>query len=77
MIIKAETTLALTFGFSALTTDVTPVIIAEQQRDVIRHGETGIIVALHLGEDSPELWYGILTSVDILDNLTLPLDDVL
>ena len=57
--------------------DVTPVVVAEEQEHVVGHGEALVIVALHLGEDGPELGHlGGGTSVDFTDDGTLSFDDL-
>ena len=76
MIIETQTALALALLLCTLTADVAPVVIAEKECDVIGYGKACIIIALYLGEDSPQLGHGISTSVDVLDNLTLAVDDL-
>ena len=72
MIIQAQSTLALAFCGSTLAADIAPVVVAEEQGYIIRHGESRIIVSLHLGEDSPELRHGACRlAIAILDDATL------
>ena len=74
VVVESESALALTLEVAGLAADVTPVVVAEEQRHVVGHGESGIVVALHLGEDGPELGHGVGTAVDILDDLALTFD---
>ena len=76
MVIEAETTLAFALCGGALAADIAPVVVAEEQRNIIGHGETGVVVALYLGEDCPELGYGVGSAVNVLDNLALTIDHV-
>ena len=55
MVIQAQSTLALSLFRSTLAADIAPVVVAEEQGYIVGHGEPGIIVALHLGKDGPEL----------------------
>ena len=76
MIIETQTALTLAFLFGALTANVAPVVVAEEECDVIGYGKASIIITLYFCEDSPQLGHGIGTSVDVLDNLTLTVDDL-
>ena len=71
MVIESETALALSLKVTSLAANVAPVVVTEQQRHVVGHGESRIVVTLHLGKDGPQLRYGIGTSIDVLDDLAL------
>ena len=75
VIVEAKTSFALTFEVTTLATDIAPVVVAKKKCDVVGHGEACIVVSLHLGEDSPKLWNGIGSAIDVLDDLTLSVDD--
>ena len=76
MIVESESSLATALKVASLPADIAPVVVAEQQRHVIGHGEARIIVALHLREDSPQLGDGILVAIDLLDDPALTVDDL-
>ena len=75
VVVESQTSLALSFKVAPFTADIAPVVVAEQQRDIIWHGEPRIVVALHFRKDGPELRHGIGTSVDVADNLALAVDN--
>ena len=77
MVIKSQSAFALALCLCTLAAYISPVIVAEEQRHVVWHSEACIIVALHLGEDSPQLRHCIGAAVDVLDNLALTVDDVM
>ena len=76
MVVESEAALALALLFGTFAADVAPVVVAEEQRHVVGHGEAGIVIALHLGKDGPELGYGVGASVDVLDDFALTVDYV-
>ena len=55
MVIKPHSSLAVFLFQGTTATDIAPVVVAEKEKDIIRYGETLIVIALHLGKDSPKL----------------------
>src|SRR5574344_1422357 len=55
VVVHAHASFACLFLLWSCATDVSPVVVAEKQGDIIRNCETSIVIALHLGEDGPQL----------------------
>ena len=53
MVIEAKTTLTFPFKFATFTANISPVVVTEQQRHVVRNSKTCVIIALYLRKDSP------------------------
>ncbi len=72
VVIKSQATLALTLFGGTLATDIAPVVVAEQEGYIVRHGEACVIITLYLGKDCPKLRHRIgRTTVCLFDDATL------
>ena len=55
VVVKPHSALAPTFLCRAGAAQVAPVVVAEEQQNVVGHGEALVVITLHLGEDGPQL----------------------
>lgn len=71
VVIESKPTFALALEVAAFATDVAPVVVAQEEGDVVGYGEADVVVSLHFSEDSPQLWHGIGLAIDVLDDFAL------
>ena len=78
MIVEAPTAFTFLFLSGWQSAYITPVVIAEQYGDIVRHAQAGIVVVLHLFIESPDLWCLLSRALgNLLDNAALVVDDIL
>ena len=56
MVIKSPPAFVLSLGGCRHAADVTPVVVAEQNRHVVGHSHAGVVVVEHLLVEGPHLW---------------------